>query len=216
MSASFSRIFTKGLKGLIFDCDGVLVDSRDANIAYYNLLLAELGKPPLTPAQEAYAQMASSRQAVEQVLTPEEMELVPAICARKPYRETALPLLKLEPGLEDLLPWLKQRGVRMAVHTNRGRGMEDVLDRFDLHGFFDPVITVQHVLPKPDPEGVLRILEVWGLNPTEVGFVGDSETDMGAARAAGVPLLAYKNLGLEAAAHLTDFAALRRGVANLS
>ena len=45
------KLFPHGLTGIIFDCDGVMVDSRDVNIGYYNLLLREVGKPPITPEQ---------------------------------------------------------------------------------------------------------------------------------------------------------------------
>ena len=201
-------LFPHGLKGLIFDCDGVLVDSRDANIAYYNMVLRELGKPPMTPAQEAYTHMSSSWQAMEHITTPDELRLVPAICARIPYSQTSLPLLQLEPGLMQALEAFRAAGLPLAVHTNRGAGMADVLDKFNLRPMFDPVMTVREVPPKPDPGGVRVILQAWGLPPGQVAFVGDSLTDAGAARAAGVPFVAYKNPDLEAALHVTAFAEL--------
>lgn len=205
---ALTDLFPTGLRGLIFDCDGVLVDSRDANIAYYNMILRELGKPPMTPDQEAYTHMSSSRQAVEHITTPEELLLVPAICARTPYKDLSLPLLTLEPGLLDLLQRLKSAGVRLAVHTNRGGGMTDVLDKFDLRPMFDPVMTVREVPPKPDPAGVLTILHAWDLAPREVGFVGDSLTDAGAAGGAGVPFIAYRNPDLQADVAVSSFAEL--------
>ncbi|MEI3479782.1 MAG: HAD hydrolase-like protein [Bilophila sp.] len=78
---------------------------------------------------------------------------MPAIAERFPYREVALPQLELEPGLAETLGWLKGRGVRLAVHTNRGNGMWDLLDRFGLRAAFDPVMTAETVAPKPSPEG---------------------------------------------------------------
>ncbi len=207
------RAFPGGLRGLVFDCDGVLVDSRAANSDYYNLLLREVGKPPMTPEQEAYTHMASALDAVRHIMTPEELDLLPAIVERFPYRETALPLLKLQPGVGELLAFLRKAGVRLAVHTNRGEGMRDVLDRFDLSTVFDPVMTVRTVPPKPAPDGTIRVLEIWGLAPYEVGFVGDSETDAGAARGAGVPLIAYRNPQLDAAVHTDSFAELRSALA---
>ena len=38
LASLLERTFPAGLSGLIFDCDGVMVDSRDVNIGYYNLL----------------------------------------------------------------------------------------------------------------------------------------------------------------------------------
>lgn len=210
MSASalhkqLERLFPHGLRGLIFDCDGVLVNSRAANIGYYNLLLRELGRDPLTPEQEDYAQMATSRQAVEQVLSPEEMDRLPEISRKYPYSRVSLPLLKAEPGLVELVCWLHEKKMRLAVHTNRGDGVWPVLENIGLTGMFTPVMTVEDVLPKPSPEGVLRILADWNLPANQVGFVGDSLTDAGAAEQSGVPLIAYDNQGLRAALHVDSY-----------
>ncbi len=214
-ASSLRKAFPRGVKGLIFDCDGVLVDSRTANSGYYNLLLRELGKPPMTPDQEAYTHMASALDAVRHIMTPEELEQLPAITARFPYRETALPLLTLQPDVGELLRFLQGAGIRLAVHTNRGDSMWDVLDRFGLRGVFDPVMTVNTVPPKPAPDGTVRVLETWGIDPHEAGFVGDSTTDAGAARGAGVPFIAYRNPGLDAAVHTDSFAELRRALAEV-
>ena len=47
----------KNLKGVIFDCDGVLVASKEANKQYYNLILKGLGMPPMNSEQEDYMHM---------------------------------------------------------------------------------------------------------------------------------------------------------------
>ena len=205
LEARLRAAFPQGVTGLIFDCDGVLVDSKDANIGYYNRLLAEFDRPPMPESFVDYVQMASVNQAFELLFTPEELRQIPALTKRVPYSTVSLPLLRLEEGVRDLLERLLERGVRLAVHTNRGSGVWDVLDMFSLRGFFDPVMTVEDVAPKPDPEGVRRILAAWGARPGEVGFVGDSSTDAGAAAGAGVPLLAYRNPALAAAVHVDDF-----------
>lgn len=53
-------LFPDGLRGVIFDCDGVMIDSRAANDEFYNRVLAYFGLPPMTPEQEAYSFMATS------------------------------------------------------------------------------------------------------------------------------------------------------------
>lgn len=205
--------FPDGLSGLIFDCDGVLVDSKDANIGYYNRLLAEFGHPPMPETLIDYVQMSTARQAFEALFTTRELHQLPDVMRRIPYRTFSLPLLRLEPGIRELLQWLHEQGVRLAVHTNRSSGMWDVLDMFSLRDFFDPVMTVEDVAPKPDPEGVLRILEKWRVSNATVGFIGDSPTDAGAARNAGIPFAAYRNASLDAAVHIEDFSTLRRTLA---
>lgn len=212
LSFTLREVFPRGLRGLIFDCDGVLIDSSAANVGYYNLLLRELGKPPMTKEQEAYTQMASALEAVRHIMTPAELELVPKIVERFPYRDVALPLLELEPGVRELLDYLRAKGLRLAVHTNRGAGMWDVLDKFGLRRLFRPVITVSDVPPKPAPDGVLRVLDAWKAAPDMVGFVGDSATDAGAAHGAGVPLIAFRNQRLPAAVHVDSFAELENAL----
>ena len=97
LASLLERTFPAGLSGLIFDCDGVMVDSRDVNIGYYNLLLREVGKPPITPEQAGYVQMSTAKEALEYIFSPEELKLLPAIAERYPYRDVALPQLELEP-----------------------------------------------------------------------------------------------------------------------
>ena len=59
------------LKGLIFDCDGVMIDSTDANRQFYNLILEHYGLPPMRKDQERYCFMATSAQALESLLPKE-------------------------------------------------------------------------------------------------------------------------------------------------
>ena len=215
LASLLERTFPAGLSGLIFDCDGVMVDSRDVNIGYYNLLLREVGKPPITPEQAGYVQMSTAKEALEYIFSPEELKLLPAIAERYPYRDVALPQLELEPGLADMLHWLRERGVRLGIHTNRGSGMWDLLARFNLCEMFDPVMTAEIVPSKPDPAGVHRILETWKFGPESVGFIGDSATDAAAAQGGGVPLLAYNSPDLPAAVPVDNFAHLRSALERL-
>lgn len=216
LEALLTQAFPSGVAGLIFDCDGVLVDSKDANIGYYNRLLAEFGHPPMPESVTDYVQMATAGQAFDLLFTDEERKKLPEVAGRIPYREFSLPRLRLEPGVRELLEWLRERGVRMGVHTNRGSGMWDVLDMFCLRDMFDPVMTVDVVTPKPSPEGVTRILGEWDVPERSVGFIGDSATDAGAAGGGGVPFIAYRNAALDAAVHVEDFTRLRRALAGLT
>lgn len=215
LESKLSRLFPAGLSGLIFDCDGVLVDSCGANIGYYNKLLEAFGYPPVPKDKIEYVQMATAVQALELLFSPEDMKKLPDIAERMPYKSFALPLLKLEPGLEVLLRWLHGKGVRLGIHTNRGGGMWDLLDNFQLHGLFHPVMTVDVVQPKPSPEGVLRILQEWDTAPDRVAFIGDSLTDERAARGGSVPLIAYRSPRLEADVHVTNFPELHRALEKL-
>lgn len=204
-----STVYPKrSLKGLIFDCDGVLLNSRKANILYYNLVLDYFEQPRLTPSEEHFVHMHTVHESLRHVLGPAEIARVHEAAKKVNYARDVMPLSEREPGIVDLLAQLRGSGARLAVHTNRSNYAMPSLAYFQLDGFFDPVITAESHPPKPSPEGVLAILDAWGLAAGEVGFVGDSELDAMAAFCAGVPFFAYKNNNLAAAIHVDDFYAL--------
>lgn len=195
----------KGLKGLIFDCDGVLLNSRKANILYYNLVLDYFKQPRLTPNEEEFVHMHTVRESLHHVLGPEEIARIGEAVKHVDYARDVMPLSEVEPGVVELLGQLRAAGLKLAVHTNRSNYAMPNLAYFKLDGFFDPVITAESHPPKPSPEGVFAILDSWGVSAAEVGFVGDSELDALAAGGAQTPFFAYKNTGLTANIHVADF-----------
>lgn len=181
------------LKGLIFDCDGVMIDSTDANRQFYNLILEHYGLPPMRKDQERYCFMATSTQALESLL-PKELHPEIAHMGRDVvnYRQKIMPLVKIYPGFLDFVQVLHNHGIRMAVLTNRTEGgMQAVLDIFSLPPYFDPVVTASKARPKPAPDGALSILRAWNCTAQDVLYVGDSATDQETARAAGIPFVAF-------------------------
>lgn len=199
------------LSGVIFDCDGVLIDSRAANAEYYNRILAAMDLPPLTVEQEAYTYMATVNQSLEYI-TPRHMwDKLPEICSKSVnYMRDIMPLVRLEKGVLDFLKFLTGRGVRCAVHTNRSSGMAVVMDTFALHKYFYPVVTAVMVKPKPEPDGVHFVLNAWKIPPKEVLFVGDSPNDAYAALRGGVYFAAYSNPDLPANIQVDNFGALEK------
>ena len=92
------------------------------------------------------------------------------------------------PGIDEVLAVLLQRGIRLAVLTNKNQPVAETICRnyFD-HDVFDPVMGAAGGRKvKPDPQTTLDILKQWNLIPDEVLFVGDSEPDIHTAIAAGV------------------------------
>ena len=185
------------VKGVAFDCDGVMISSIEANREFYNRILAHYGLAPMTPEQEAYAFMATSRQALARIL-PERLHADIPKMGREivDYRAEIMPYVKLFPGFLDFAAHLHHHGIRMAVLTNRTRGgMQAVLDFFSLPSYFNPVVTASCGFSKPDPGGAQLILSQWGLAPEEVVYVGDSEVDRLTAERAGVPFAALHSPG---------------------
>jgi phosphoglycolate phosphatase len=194
---------------VIFDCDGVMFDSKEANTAYYNDILNHFNRPVLTLEQLAYAH----QHAVNAVLSylfdgSEALEAARAYQQNMGYRQF-IQYMKMEPDLRDLLEWLKPR-YKTAIATNRTYTMGWVLEEFRLNTYFDLVICAGDVAhPKPEPDMLVKILEYFRIEPHQAIYVGDSPVDESAASAAGLPLVAYANPSLSAAYHINRLKEIR-------
>ncbi len=204
--------FPDGLIGLAFDCDGVMFDTRDCNIRFYNLILERMGLPPMAPAQEDFVHFATVQASLEYIIPRSRWAEIPIVRKSVDYVAEIMPLMRPEPGLMELLATLQTLHIRMAVYTNRTNTMELTLDRWGMTSYFFPVITAAVVRGKPHPEGAFRILEAWGAKPGQIAFIGDSTADQGAAQGAGVPFWAFKNETLAADRHIPDFWSLRQAI----
>ena len=128
-----------------FDCDGVMFDTTDANKAYYNRILAHVGKPEMTPEQFAYTHMHTVDEAIAYLL-PEPTLHSEAMSYRKKMSYLPfLQLMRLEPDLKPLLGKLKP-AFKTAIATNRTDTMNRVLQTHELEGLFDMVVTAMDVI----------------------------------------------------------------------
>ncbi|MDL1964460.1 MAG: HAD family hydrolase, partial [Deltaproteobacteria bacterium] len=83
--------------------------------------------------------------------------------------------------------------------------MKKVLIEHDLEEYFDLVVSALDVEnPKPGPDQLIKILEHFNIEPGQLIYIGDSKLDELAAKAAGIPLIAYKNTSLSAALYINS------------
>ena len=189
----------QALRAVIFDCDGVMFDSRQANVNFYNHLLARFHLPPMDPEEIDYVHMATGRDSVAHIFrkTP-HFEEADAYRLQMDYTPFIRDMM-IAPGLKELLVRLRPQ-FRLAVATNRSNTIQDVLAQNDLTGLFDMVVSSLDVKnPKPHPESVFKILDFFGLESAQAIYIGDSSVDYETARAADVCFVAYGNDELEAA-----------------
>jgi phosphoglycolate phosphatase len=195
------------LKLVAFDCDGVLFDSRQANTAFYNIILAQFGQPPMTPEAADYVHshtLAASLSFLFQSYP--DLEAVLKFCRTLDY-QPFIPMMVEAPHLREFLQFLRP-DFYTAVATNRTTTTRRVFQHHRLEDQFDLVICALDVgHPKPHPESFWRILAHFDLKPEEALYIGDSRVDEEFARNAGVTLVAYRSPGLAAAYHLDSFAA---------
>ncbi len=192
----------KHIKVVAFDCDGVMFDTTKANMAYYNKILQHFGRPNLTSDQFAYCHSHTADQSIAYLFKDEK-----SFMAAQDYRQrmSYIPFLKymvLEPYLKPLLEKLRPR-YKTAIATNRSNTMDHVLGEHGLEAYFDLVVSSNDVdRPKPYPDPLIKIIEHFEIESYNTLYVGDSELDEMAAKAAGVPFVAYQNRSLSADFHI--------------
>ena len=185
---------------LVFDCDGVMFDTADANYTYYNYILEHFGRDQMTRVQFEFVHAHTIDQALNFLFDGDQEIIRQAYEFRKgiDYGDF-LKYLTIEPTLVDLLNKIRPP-VKTGIATNRTDTMHRLLEEFGLEGQFDMVVTSLDVTqPKPHPEPLQKILEYFGLSPRDALYVGDSGVDAQAAAAAQMPFAAYQNKDLDAA-----------------
>ena len=189
---------------IIYDCDGVLIDSRRSNEAFYNHILTHFGLPPLTPRQLDVVHAATAQEAVDFLFRGTPWLTQAQDFQRHIDNAPFLALIRLEPHVREVLTQLRP-GYLTAIATNRGKSLPLVLQTLGLAGLFDLTVSCYEVSrPKPHPECLQKILQHFRLRPDEALYLGDSEVDRLVAAEAGIPLAAYKNPRLSARYHLQD------------
>ena len=91
----------------------------------------------------------------------------------------------------ELIDELGGKGIKLAICTNKPASItEDVLAKLDLRRQFQAVIGATEALAKkPDPAMLIASLDMLGVPVDRAVMIGDSIADVGAARAAGVPVV---------------------------
>lgn len=181
------------IKAIIFDCDGVMFESRKANLAYYNDILEQFSHPPILPEHRENAHLchtASSAVVLKTLLGEDNFPAAHEYSVTLDYRKF-IPYMTQEPYLIEVLERLS-KSYPLAVATNRGYSIKAILADFDLIEFFSTVVTCHDVAaPKPAPDMLLLAAEKLNLSPQQSLFIGDSILDRQAADAAEMQFIGY-------------------------
>ena len=183
------------LKCVIYDCDGVLFDSFEANTRLYNDLCALVGRVPLREEEMQYVHTHTVYEAIRFIFGKENgLEKKALETFKQVDLRNYIIYLKMEPHLFQALEKLKGKGILRVINTNRTTSMKYVMEKFNLGPYFDMVVTALDVKnPKPDPESIEKIVTAFQLKKEEAVFVGDSDVDQQTAESSGVRFIAYKN-----------------------
>lgn len=162
------------MRGIIFDLDGTLVDSR----LDFEAIRHDMGLATRTPILEAMNKVlpGPERDRMQEVLHRHELQAARGAT--------------LFEGVPELLKWIDALCIPRAILTRNSRVCTDlVTHRLDLR--FSHVLTREDAPPKPDPAGLLTICKHWDLPPEEVVFCGDYLFDLEAGRRAGMRTILF-------------------------
>ena len=180
-----------GYKGIIFDLDGTLADSLADLALSMNWVLASYGYP--VHEKDDYKRFVGSgiRSLIERALPVEAREerIIDKVVSTmmEYYSIHCTDHTELYPGIEPLVKEAKDRGLKLAVFSNKPHPFTEIIVNRLLPGMMDRVqgYTCEE-LKKPNPAEVLRICREMSLSVSDVLYVGDSDVDIITARNAGM------------------------------
>ena len=180
------------MKAVIFDLDGTLLDTIDDIADSMNAVLAKHSLPQ--HSVEKYKLFVGDGAALLVIRSASGAGLTEHTLSQlvTEYKEEYLTRQadKTMPyaGIPELLSALAERDIKMAVLSNKSQAAtNEVMAHFFPNIHFSALIGQREGYPiKPDPTGALEILKMLGLPREEVLYVGDTDTDMQTAVAAGI------------------------------
>ena len=179
---------------ILIDLDGTLVDSVPDLAFCVDAMMERLDRPPHGEARVRNWVGNGVERLVRRSLIgqlegePDEADFQRAYpIFLELYRDNTSQRSQLFPGVREGLDWLKANGYRLGCVTNKAAQFtEPLLRDLGVRDFFEIVISGD-TLPrsKPDPLPLLHAAAHFGVQPAQALMIGDSISDVKAARAAG-------------------------------
>jgi HAD superfamily hydrolase (TIGR01509 family) len=181
------------VKGILFDLDGTLVDSREAYLEALKTAFAAFGrknveKKTVIEIPRRLEQNLLLNDILEGINVQRFLEIY-----LNAYYNATLKKNKPLPNISNTLEKLSEKA-ELGIITMRYVPKEMVIQelvKFGLAKYFCSVMTALDTnRPKPSPEALLKCLERMGIQTSQCAFVGDSVTDIKAGKAAGTKTVA--------------------------
>ena len=187
------------IKAVIFDMDGLMIDSERVTFEGYQHILSKMGKTitedfyitllgkPIKGIFQRFYDVYGNDFPIESVITDVHQYMA------ERFETEGVPL---KTGLVELLKYCREKGYRTIVATSSNRNRVDtILKSADIEQYFDDSICGDEVTKgKPDPEVFLKSCMKLGVNTDEAVVLEDSEAGIQASYAAGIKVICVPDM----------------------
>lgn len=176
----------KSFKGYIFDIDGTLASTNELIFKSFNHI-----------TQKYLSRLYTDKEIISLFGPPEDVILKQLFTENLEeasrdyytfYQENHKNYTSIFSGMDYIISSIKESERTLGIFTGKGRRTSEItLRELALLNYFDLIVTGDDVKNhKPHPEGIINFLEKFNFNPPEVLMIGDSPSDISAAKEAGV------------------------------
>jgi HAD superfamily hydrolase (TIGR01509 family) len=175
------------VKGILFDLDGTIVDSREAYLEAAKTAFQAIGqKPPTTQTALEIPKRLEQNQPIDDITRTNPQQFLAIYL--KTYYAITQEKTKLIPNVSTTLETLSEKA-KLALITMRFVPKETIineLEHFNIAKYFTYVVTALDThKPKPSPEALIKCVRALDVQICDCVIVGDSVSDVRAGKAAG-------------------------------
>jgi HAD superfamily hydrolase (TIGR01509 family) len=180
------------IKGIVFDFDGTIVDSMQMVFNALNDALKKrslpsieielLGRMAGLPIIDIINAKAHISESTAKEIEKDVFEEYTSFCRTR---------CQLLPHVESTLKILKSRQIKLGLLTTTpNKPLQTIVKKFSLEDYFDIMIAKEDAKNKPNPEGLEKIINKFGIEKYECLYVGDSPIDILTGKASGIKTIA--------------------------
>ncbi len=205
------------IKAVIFDIDGVLMDSLEANTKFFQNLLEKSGykKPPRREAAKTFHM--TMWDAIKFLTKEKSDNKIRKIWNLGHKLRYPIKLVRIPDNSAETLENLYDKYKLGIVIGRIRRGLNIFYKASKMRKYFSVAVCFEdYKNPKPHPEPLLIALKKLRVKPEEAVYVGDAKTDMKAAKAADVKFILYSRKKLKGAdIHISSFREIENKISKL-
>lgn len=195
------------IKAALFDVDGTLLDTTEFIFQAYEHTLNTHKLSPI-PREELTKLIGQPLGEIYKLIAPSIQHTI-LMETHKDFQKQNLHLSKPFPQVVETLKKLHEAGIKLAAITSRSRVTSaNTLELAGIKHFFDIIVSMEDVTKlKPDPEPLLKALDMFHMKPEDAVMIGDTYADVQAGQNTGTKTIAvsYGFHGAEVNKHKPDY-----------